>query len=82
MDDKSLEQQPAEEVATKLDEEGKKRLSECKTDEEVLAVLNEAGIDLTDDVLEQVAGGSLYGIAVRTPKDKRWRPKGPIGSEN
>ena len=78
MDDKSQDLQLAEEIEAKLDEEGMQRLAECKTDEEALAVLSEAGVELTDEMLDQVAGGSLIGLVVRLPKEKRFRPRGPM----
>ena len=40
-----------------IDQELKDRARACKTPEEVLALANEEGITLSDDDLEQIAGG-------------------------
>ena len=40
-----------------LTEEQKVKLRECKTKEEFVALLEEEDIDLSDDMLEAIAGG-------------------------
>jgi len=40
-----------------LSQEQKERARACKTPEELMALAKEEGIDLSDDDLEQVAGG-------------------------
>ena len=51
-----------EEFYYHLSEEVKKRLEECKTQEEIRKVLAEAGIEPLDDgLLDAVAGGTARG---------------------
>ena len=44
----------------KLTEELKKQLEQAKTKEEALKIIEQAGIELTDEELDQVAGGDLF----------------------
>ena len=47
-----------EAIYNSLSEEAKKKLAECKTQEEIRKVLTEAGIEPLDDgLLDAVAGG-------------------------
>ena len=46
-----------EDIFTGLTDEQKRRASELRTPEEMLAFAQEEGYDLTDDQLETVAGG-------------------------
>jgi len=51
-----------------LTEEVKRKLAECKTQEEIRKVLTEAGVEPLDDaLLEAVAGGYGYGGGMQTP---------------
>ncbi len=48
----------SKELLSSLSEETKKKLTECKTQKEMEAVLTEAGIDpLDDELLDAIAGG-------------------------
>ena len=48
----------SEEIINKLSEEVKKKLAECKTQDELRKVLAEAGVEpVDDDLLDAVAGG-------------------------
>ena len=40
-----------------LTEEQKAKLRECKTKEEFVSLLEEEGVELSDDMLEAIAGG-------------------------
>ena len=42
-----------------LTEEQKEKIRECKTSEEILAVVEEEDIELSEDQLEAVSGGGL-----------------------
>ena len=44
-----------------LSPEMQEKVRACKTAEEVLALAKEVGHDLTDDELDQIAGGAVYG---------------------
>ncbi len=47
-----------EEIINKLSEEVKKKLAECKTQDDIRKVLFEAGVEsLDDELLDAVAGG-------------------------
>ncbi len=49
-----------------LSEEVKKKLAECKTQEEIRKVLAQAGVEpLDDELLDAVAGGTLRGPRCR-----------------
>ncbi len=51
----------SEEIINKLSEEVKKKLAECKTQDELRKVLAEAGIEpLDDEQLDAVAGGGWW----------------------
>ena len=51
----------SEELYNGLSEEVKKKLAECKTQEEIRKVLAEAGVEpLDDELLDAVSGGSRY----------------------
>ena len=55
------------ELLSSLSEEVKKKLVECKTQEELRKVLDEAGIEpLDNELLDAVAGG-YYGGGMQTP---------------
>ena len=48
----------SEEIINKLSEEVKKKLAECKTQDDIRRVLAEAGVEpLDDELLDAVAGG-------------------------
>ena len=50
-----------EEFYNSLSEEAKKKLAECKTQDELRKVLAEAGVESVDDeLLDAVAGGVPY----------------------
>lgn len=55
-----------EELMKGLTEEQKKKVSECKSAEEVLALAKEEGITLTDEQLEAVSGGCDGGRKFNT----------------
>ena len=40
-----------------LSEEQKAKLRECKTKEEFVSIAQESGVELSDDILEEIAGG-------------------------
>ena len=44
-----------------LSEELKKKVSDCKSLEDVMALAKEEGYELTEEELEQVSGGAPYG---------------------
>ena len=48
-------------MADNLSADLQKKLKECKTVEELVAVASDAGVELPDEVLQSVAGGKLYG---------------------
>ena len=48
-----------------LTNELKERLADCATVEEAKAVLADAGVELTDELLEQISGGFL-------PRPNQW----------
>ncbi len=51
----------SEEIINKLSEEVKKKLAECKTQDELRKVLAEAGVEpLDDEQLDAVAGGGWW----------------------
>ena len=51
-----------EEFSYHLSEEVKKKLEECKTQEEIRKVLAQAGVEpLDDELLDAVAGGTSRG---------------------
>ena len=53
-----------------LTNELKEKLAACESAEEVKAVLEAAGVALSDEQLEQIAGGRVYrGGAVHGGKD-------------
>ena len=47
-----------QDLYNKLTDEQKKRSRDCKTQEDFLRVVQEEGIELTDDQLEAISGGS------------------------
>ena len=47
-----------QDLYNKLTDEQKKRFRDCKTQEDFLRVVQEEGIELTDDQLEAISGGS------------------------
>ncbi len=57
-----------EEFYNNLSEEVKKKLAECRTQEEIRKVLAGAGVEpLDDELLDAVAGGYGYGGGMQTP---------------
>ena len=51
----------SEDIINKLSEEVKKKLAECKTQDELRKVLAEAGVEpLDDEQLDAVAGGGWW----------------------
>ena len=57
-----------EELYNSLSEEVKKKLAECKTQEEIRKVLAEAGVEpLDDELLDEVAGGVWRGAWTPAP---------------
>ena len=62
-----------------LSEEQIAKLKECKTQEEMLALAKEEGIELTDEQLEAVSGGCNTGN-VRCPRCDNWAARHWIGS--
>ena len=44
----------------KLTEDLKRQVEQAKTKEEALKIIEQAGIELTDEELDQVAGGGLF----------------------
>ncbi len=44
-----------------LSEELKKKLSECKSLEDIMALAKEEGYQLSEEELEQISGGAPYG---------------------
>ena len=53
-----------------LSEELKKKVSECKSLEEVMALAKEEGYELTAEELEELSGGAPYG-----PCSHYWDPQ-------
>jgi hypothetical protein len=53
----NAQEQFANELKSKLGEEGMQRLSECKTKEEVMQAISDAGVELPDEMLEGISGG-------------------------
>ena len=51
------QEQFANELKSKLGKEGMQRLSECKTQEEAMQAISDAGVELPDEMLEGIAGG-------------------------
>ena len=46
----------------KLTEEQKTRLENCKSKEEILKIVDEENIELSDEDLDKISGGDLKGI--------------------
>lgn len=58
-----------EELLKGLTEEQITKIKACKSQEEVLALAREEGIELTDEQLEAVSGGSCYADCItRCPR--------------
>ena len=51
-----------------LTEEQKTKLDACKTPEEVLRLAKDEGYELTDEELDQVAGGGGWGKRLECPE--------------
>lgn len=51
-----------DELRKELGEDGIKRLAECKDDKERMALLEGHGIELSDEDLEQIAGGGVFDL--------------------
>ena len=49
-----------------------KRLSECQSAVEAMAYIREEGIELTDEQLEDIAGGSRIWDAIRKGFENAW----------
>ena len=49
-----------EDKEIKRSKELKKQVEQAKTKEEALKIIEQAGIELTDEELDQVAGGGLF----------------------
>ena len=47
----------ANELKSKLGEEGMQRLSECKTKEEAMQVISDVGVEILDEMMEGISGG-------------------------
>ena len=60
------QEQFANELKSKLGKEGMQRLSECKTKEEAMQVISDAGVEIPDEMMEGISGGELF----QTP----WNP--------
>ena len=56
-----------EELLKGLSEEQKKKIAECKSAEEVLALAKAEGVELNDEQLEAVSGG-CGGSEIKCPK--------------
>ncbi len=56
MENKNLREKMPE-ILSALTDEQKEKAKSCKTVEELLAMLNEAGVPLQDEVLDNVVGG-------------------------
>ena len=56
-----------EELLKGLSEEQKKKLADCKSAEEVLALAKAEGVELNDEQLEAVSGG-CGGSEIKCPK--------------
>ena len=54
----------------------KKELREAKTKEELDALVSSAGMELSDDLLEEVAGGSGWIPGVESNPDCCYGPEG------
>lgn len=50
-----------EDLNEELSEELKKKLSECKSLDDVIALAKEEGRQLSDEELEHISGGAPYG---------------------
>ncbi len=59
-----------EELFNSLSEEVKKKLAECKTQEEIRKVLTEAGIEPLDDKLLDTVAGGISGLLPKEIHDK------------
>ena len=57
-----------EELLKGLTEEQVARIKSCKNSDEVLSLVKKEGIELTDEQLEAVSGGSCEGDVTNTPK--------------
>jgi len=51
------QEQFANELKSKLGKEGMQRLSECKTKEETMQVISDAGVEIPDEMMEGISGG-------------------------
>ena len=51
------QEQFVNELKSKLGKEGMQRLSECKTKEEAMQTISDAGVELPDEMLEGISGG-------------------------
>ena len=60
-------------IFASLTEEQKKKAAACKTLEELTAVLTEAGVELSDELLDAVNGG-LGREAIGDGEEEGWTP--------
>ena len=56
----NVEEKLLSSIQANLDKDGMKKLMQCQTAEEVAGVLNAAGVELPDEMLDGVAGGGLW----------------------
>ncbi|MDO4537876.1 MAG: hypothetical protein Q4B54_06925 [Coriobacteriales bacterium] len=49
----------------------KEKAMQCESTEELFELAQSEGVDLTDEMIEQIAGGSYWSNGL---KKKRWRP--------
>lgn len=60
-----------DEIRKQLGEDALEKLAACKTDEGRLRLLRDSGIELSDEMLEGIAGGGLFS-ALRGLAQEAW----------